>query len=64
MVYGAFVAVVACAAQLLGIGQTYLLVGLLAGNVALAGRLTWHPRPPVHAVPLSLARKRAIELAR
>ena len=63
VLYGAFVAAVACAAQLLGIGQTYLLVGLLAGNMALAGRLAWHPRPPVPAIPLSLARKRATALA-
>jgi Na+-translocating ferredoxin:NAD+ oxidoreductase RnfD subunit len=34
--YGAVVAVVACAAQLLGAGQTYLLLGLLAANAVLA----------------------------
>jgi Na+-translocating ferredoxin:NAD+ oxidoreductase RnfD subunit len=31
-------AAVACLAQALGAGQTYLLLGLLAGNLALAGR--------------------------
>ena len=35
---GVLVAAVACLAQLLGAGQTYLLLGLLAGNLALAGR--------------------------
>jgi Na+-translocating ferredoxin:NAD+ oxidoreductase RnfD subunit len=35
---GALVAAVGCAAQLLGAGQAYLLVGLLAGNLALAAR--------------------------
>jgi Na+-translocating ferredoxin:NAD+ oxidoreductase RnfD subunit len=34
--YGAVVAVVACVAQLLGAGQTYLLLGLLAANAVLA----------------------------
>jgi Na+-translocating ferredoxin:NAD+ oxidoreductase RnfD subunit len=35
---GALVAAVSCLAQLLGAGQSYLLIGLLAGNLALAGR--------------------------
>ncbi|MBV9171767.1 MAG: RnfABCDGE type electron transport complex subunit D [Chloroflexi bacterium] len=35
---GLVVGVTSVAAQLLGVGQTYLLVGLLVGNVALAGR--------------------------
>jgi Na+-translocating ferredoxin:NAD+ oxidoreductase RnfD subunit len=35
---GALVALVSCLAQLLGAGQSYLLIGLLAGNVALAVR--------------------------
>lgn len=33
---GALIAIVACGAQLLGLGQAYLLLGLLAGNAALA----------------------------
>lgn len=36
--FGALVAIVAAVAQLAGVGQTYLLVGLLAGNVTLASR--------------------------
>lgn len=35
---GALAAVVACAAQLAGVGQTYLLLGALAVNVALAAQ--------------------------
>jgi Na+-translocating ferredoxin:NAD+ oxidoreductase RnfD subunit len=35
---GVLVGVVSVAAELLGAGQTYLLVGLLAGNIALAAR--------------------------
>jgi Na+-translocating ferredoxin:NAD+ oxidoreductase RnfD subunit len=35
---GALVGVTSCVAQLLGVGQAYLLVGVLAGNVALAAR--------------------------
>ncbi len=35
---GGLVAVVACVAQVLGAGQAYLLIGLLAGNAALAVR--------------------------
>jgi Na+-translocating ferredoxin:NAD+ oxidoreductase RnfD subunit len=33
---GALVAAISCAAQILGAGQDYLLLGLLAGNLALA----------------------------
>jgi Na+-translocating ferredoxin:NAD+ oxidoreductase RnfD subunit len=36
--FGGLVAIVAAVAQVVGIGQTYLLVGLLAGNLALAVR--------------------------
>ena len=45
---GVLVGSVSCAAQLLGAGQSYLLLGLLAGNVALAGRrwLTERQRRP------------------
>jgi len=35
---GVLVAVVSCLAQLAGLGQAYLLLGILTGNVALAGR--------------------------
>ena len=35
---GAVAAAVACAAQLLGAGQAYLLLGVLAGNLVLAAR--------------------------
>lgn len=35
---GALIGVTSCVAQLLGVGQAYLLVGVLAGNVALATR--------------------------
>jgi Na+-translocating ferredoxin:NAD+ oxidoreductase RnfD subunit len=35
---GVLAGVVSCAAQLLGAGQSYLLLGLFAGNVALASR--------------------------
>jgi Na+-translocating ferredoxin:NAD+ oxidoreductase RnfD subunit len=38
VVLGALVAVVSCGAELIGAGQVYLLVGLLAGNMALATR--------------------------
>jgi enediyne biosynthesis protein E5 len=35
---GVLVAAVSCLAQLAGLGQAYVLVGILAGNVALAAR--------------------------
>ncbi|MCC7104782.1 MAG: hypothetical protein IT307_06540, partial [Chloroflexi bacterium] len=35
---GILVAVVPCAAQLLGVGQSYLLVGILTGNLVLTAR--------------------------
>jgi Na+-translocating ferredoxin:NAD+ oxidoreductase RnfD subunit len=35
---GVLVAVVSCLAQLAGLGQAYLLLGILAGNAALAAR--------------------------
>jgi Na+-translocating ferredoxin:NAD+ oxidoreductase RnfD subunit len=38
VIIGVLVGAVSCAAQLLGAGQLYLLLGLLAGNVALACR--------------------------
>ena len=36
--FGGLVAIIAAIAQLVGVGQTYLLVGLLAGNLTLAVR--------------------------
>jgi enediyne biosynthesis protein E5 len=36
--FGGLVAIVSAVAQLVGVGQTYLLVGLLAGNLVLFGR--------------------------
>lgn len=36
--FGGLVAIVSAVAQVVGVGQTYLLVGLLAGNLALALR--------------------------
>ena len=36
--FGGLVAIIAAVAQVVGVGQTYLLVGLLAGNLALALR--------------------------
>jgi Na+-translocating ferredoxin:NAD+ oxidoreductase RnfD subunit len=41
---GALVGVVSVLAQVLGAGQSYLLIGLLAGNVALAIRRGWARR--------------------
>jgi enediyne biosynthesis protein E5 len=42
---GVLVALASCVAQLVGAGQAYLLVGLLAGNLALAARRLVPPRP-------------------
>jgi Na+-translocating ferredoxin:NAD+ oxidoreductase RnfD subunit len=53
---GALVAGVAVAAQLLGIGQSYLLVGLLAGNLAWAGR-RWAMAGGARARALPAARR-------
>jgi Na+-translocating ferredoxin:NAD+ oxidoreductase RnfD subunit len=36
--FGSLVAIIAVVAQLVGVGQIYLLVGLLAGNLALSSR--------------------------
>jgi Na+-translocating ferredoxin:NAD+ oxidoreductase RnfD subunit len=44
---GVVVGAVSCAAQLLGAGQSYLLVGLLVGNVALACRRWLNERQQV-----------------
>jgi Na+-translocating ferredoxin:NAD+ oxidoreductase RnfD subunit len=44
---GPLVAVVSCVAQLLGLGQLYLLVGLVSGNLGLVGwRLASGTAPP------------------
>jgi Na+-translocating ferredoxin:NAD+ oxidoreductase RnfD subunit len=42
--YGLLAAVAACLAQLVGLGQVYLLVGVLAANLALAGVRAWRRR--------------------
>ena len=42
---GVLVAAVCALAQFVGAGQAYLLLGLLAGNLALAGRRWMGPRP-------------------
>lgn len=39
--FGAVAALIACAAQLLGAGQTYLLLGVLGANVCLLVRRWW-----------------------
>jgi len=57
VVVGVLVGAVSCAAQLLGAGQSYLLLGLLAGNVALAGRRWLNER---HQVRLVAARLRPV----
>jgi Na+-translocating ferredoxin:NAD+ oxidoreductase RnfD subunit len=44
---GLLAAAVACLAQVLGAGQMYLLIGLLAGNLALAGRRWLGPLGPL-----------------
>jgi Na+-translocating ferredoxin:NAD+ oxidoreductase RnfD subunit len=50
---GVLVAVVSCLAQLAGLGQVYVLVGILAGNAALAAR-RWLATP---ARPVAVARR-------
>ena len=50
--YGLLAAVTACLAQLLGAGQVYLLVGVLAANVGLALVRWWRRRS---TVPRALA---------
>jgi Na+-translocating ferredoxin:NAD+ oxidoreductase RnfD subunit len=56
---GAVVAIVAAVAQLVGIGQTYLLVGLLAGNATLAVRRWLHQRAALAAVAGRAAARQA-----
>ena len=56
--FGALAAVTACAAQLLGAGQGYLLIGVLVPNAALAvWRIIGNPRP----ARLNLAQRVAVE---
>ncbi|HEX6510353.1 MAG TPA: RnfABCDGE type electron transport complex subunit D, partial [Chloroflexota bacterium] len=51
---GALVAVLSCAAQLAGIGQAYLLVGVLLGNATLAAvRLARESRVARASIPVS-----------
>jgi enediyne biosynthesis protein E5 len=47
--FGGLVAIVAAVAQLAGVGQTYLLVGLLAGNLTLAIRRSFSRRSALAA---------------
>ena len=47
--FGGLVAIVGAVAQLVGVGQTYLLVGLLAGNLALAVRRSVNRRSALAA---------------
>jgi enediyne biosynthesis protein E5 len=47
--FGGLVAIVAAVAQLVGVGQTYLLVGLLAGNLTLAIRRSFSRRSALAA---------------
>jgi Na+-translocating ferredoxin:NAD+ oxidoreductase RnfD subunit len=58
--YGAIAAVVGVAAQMLGAGQVYLLVGLLAANVWLAVR-RWISRRPRRMKPHELRRARRMK---
>jgi Na+-translocating ferredoxin:NAD+ oxidoreductase RnfD subunit len=53
---GGIVAVVSAVAQLIGVGQAYLLVGLLAGNLTLAGR-RWATQRSARSVPASRTRQ-------
>jgi Na+-translocating ferredoxin:NAD+ oxidoreductase RnfD subunit len=48
--YGLLAAVSACLAQLLGMGQTYLLVGVLAANTCLAAVRFWRRRCTARAI--------------
>jgi Na+-translocating ferredoxin:NAD+ oxidoreductase RnfD subunit len=58
--YGVIAAVVGVAAQVLGAGQIYLLVGLLAANVCLAVR-RWLGRRPRQMKPHELRRARRMK---
>ncbi len=56
---GALSALTACVAQLAGVGQAYLLVGVLVGNAALA---LWRISGAVRSTRLTLAQREAVEL--
>jgi len=56
---GVVVGAVSIAAQLLGVGQTYLLVGLVAGNMALASRRWLNERGRKRAGALTYSSKPA-----
>jgi Na+-translocating ferredoxin:NAD+ oxidoreductase RnfD subunit len=56
--FGALVAVASAVAQLGGVGQTYLLVGLLAGNAAYAV-WRWQPQSRVASQPTAAGPVRA-----
>jgi Na+-translocating ferredoxin:NAD+ oxidoreductase RnfD subunit len=56
--YGVLAAVAACLAQLLGAGQTYLLIGVIAANIGLALVRAWR-RHSIASVALS-SRPRSI----
>jgi enediyne biosynthesis protein E5 len=59
--YGLIAALVAVASQLLGAGQTFLLLGVLAANVWLAVRRWWLRRPkPMTAPEVRRARREAL----
>jgi Na+-translocating ferredoxin:NAD+ oxidoreductase RnfD subunit len=53
--FGGLVAIVAAVAQLVGVGQTYLLVGLLAGNLTLAVRRSLSRRSALAAAKVRTA---------
>jgi Na+-translocating ferredoxin:NAD+ oxidoreductase RnfD subunit len=61
---GILAGAVAVVAEELGLGQTYLLVGVLAGNIALAMRRWFTQRRPTRTAPISLPRQQAVRLDR
>lgn len=61
--YGVIAALVAFAAQLLGAGQVYLLVGVLAANIWLVVR-RWQQRRPQELAPHELRRARRAAMTR
>jgi Na+-translocating ferredoxin:NAD+ oxidoreductase RnfD subunit len=63
VVYGLVAALVAVGAQLLGAGQIYLLLGVLAANIWLAGR-RWIQRRPRQLTPHERRRARRVAMAR
>jgi len=55
--YGLVAGVIAVGAQLLGVGQVYLLLGILVANLWLAAR-RWHARRPENLTPRERRRAR------